>query len=133
MIFVDTSAFLARYIENDQFHDAATAYWDTLASGSTPCVTSNFVIDETITLLARRTTGRFATERARQIYASAALQVLRPDEADETAAVVILERYADHEFSFTDCLSFVLMRRHRISEAFTFDAHFSVAGFSVRP
>ena len=133
MIFVDTSAFLARHIERDQFHKAANAYWKTLASSSIPCVTSNFVIDETITLLTRCATGRFAAERARQIYASTALQILRPDEADETSAVLMLERYADHGISFTDCVSFAIMRRHRIAEAFTFDQHFAVAGFTIKP
>lgn len=133
MIFIDTSAFLARHIEHDQFHDAAIAYWNTLASSNTPCVTTSFVIDETITLLARRTTGRFAAERARRIYASTALQILRPDEADETSAVLLLERFAGHGVSFTDCVSFVLMRRYRIVDAFTFDGHFAVAGFVIKP
>ncbi len=133
MIFVDTSAFLARYIEHDQCHNAATAYWKTLAASSIPCVTSNFIIDETITLLARRTTSKFAAQRARQIYASTALQILRPDERDEISAVLLLEQYADHGISFTDCVSFTIMKRHRIMEAFTFDQHFTVAGFSIKP
>jgi predicted nucleic acid-binding protein len=133
VIFVDTSAFLARYFERDQFHHAATAYWKTLATSSIPCVTSNFVIDETITLLARRATGHFAAERARRIYASTALQILRPDDVDETSAVLLLERYADHGISFTDCVSFAIMRRYRIADAFTFDDHFTVAGFTIKP
>lgn len=133
MIFVDTSAFVARYIERDQFHKDAVAYWETLASSSIACVTSNFIVDETITLLTRRTTGHFAAERARQLYASSALHILRAVEADETAAVAILEQYAGEGVSFTDCVSFALMKRHRITEAFTFDDHFADAGFITKP
>jgi hypothetical protein len=38
--------------------------------------TSNHVIDETLTLLARRADYAFARERAEAIYASAALEIL---------------------------------------------------------
>jgi predicted nucleic acid-binding protein len=113
VIFVDTSAFIARYLVRDQFHNAASDYWKSLASSSVGCVTSNFVVDEVVTLLSRRTTTHFAAERARQIYSSRVLHIFRPDEADETSAVAILEQYADREISFTDCVSFALMRRHK--------------------
>lgn len=133
MIFVDTSAFLARYVSRDQHHSAAVDYWQEIASSNEPCCTSNFVIDELLTLLARRTNGEFAAERARHLYASEALQILRPNESDETAAVIFLERYADNNVSFTDCVSFVLMKRHKIVKAFAFDTHFKLAGFTVCP
>ena len=131
MIFIDTSAFLARYIARDQYHSRAMAQWNLLASTNIPCVTSNFVIDELVTLLTRRASPRFAAERARQIYASSSLQILRPDAADEAAAVILLEQHAGLTLSFTDCVSFALMRRHGIADAFTFDEHFRSVGFTV--
>lgn len=36
---------------------------------------------------------------------------------------------ADKEWSLTDCISFVLMRREAVSEALTGDCHFEQAGF----
>ena len=77
--------------------------------------------------------GSLAAVRARQIYASAALQILQPDESDETNAILLLEQYDVHRTSFTDCVSFAIMKRHRITEAFTFDHHFKVAGFFIKP
>jgi uncharacterized protein len=133
VIFVDTGAFLARYIERDQHHAAAVATWSKLAESSLTCFTSNLVISETLTLLARRTDYRFAAERARQLYSSNALQVLRPELAVETAAVVLLEKFADQKVSFCDCVSMVLMQRARLRDVFTFDGHFKLAGFNVRP
>lgn len=64
MIFIDTGAFMARYIERDQFHDTATKHWWGLRNDRRHCFTSNFVLDETITLLARGSTYQFAAERA---------------------------------------------------------------------
>ena len=64
MIFVDTGAFLARYVERDQYHDAAIEHWRVLQKDRRQLFTSSFVLDETFTLLARRTTYPFAVERA---------------------------------------------------------------------
>lgn len=133
MILIDTGAFLARYIDRDQHHDEAIAFWHELARIRTPCFTSNLVLSETLTLLARRTDYRFAAERAHQLYSSNVLQILRPDASDESAAIVLFEKYADQHVSFCDCVSFVLMRRLGIPDAFTFDGHFAIAGFNIRP
>ena len=133
MIFVDTSAFLARYIAGDQHHAAATQYWEVLADSDEACITSNFVIDELLTLLVRRTSIAFAADRARLIYSSTALLILRPDESIEVAAVILLSQFAKPDVSFTDCVSFALMRRHGVSDAFTFDSDFTIAGFRIKP
>lgn len=129
MIFVDTGAFLARHLSRDQHHAVATAAWAKLASQKARLVTSNFVIDETLTLLARRTDPAFAVQRGRALYASTSLTILRPDSADEVAALERMHKLADHEVSFTDAVSFVLMARHGLTTAFTFDRHFADAGF----
>ena len=133
MIFIDTGAFLARYIERDQYHDAATEHWRTLQSDRRQTFTSNFALDEMFTLLARRSTYQFAVERARNLFESTSLSILRPDENDELAALELFYKYADQGVSFTDCVSFVLMKKRNIKCAFSFDRHFTLAGFDVEP
>jgi predicted nucleic acid-binding protein len=133
VIFVDTGAFLARYLPRDNRHVRAARSWKALARRDWKCYTSSFVLDETFTLLARRSSYAFAAERARAIYASKALQILRPAADDEHQALVLFEKYADQEVSFTDCISFTLMKRQHIRRAFAFDRHFKDAGFEVWP
>lgn len=133
MIFIDTGAFLARYIERDQYHDAATDHWQTLHNDRRQCFTSNFVLDETITLLARRSSYEFAAERARNLFESTSLSILRPNASDELAALGLFRKFADQNVSFTDCVSFVLMNKRNITCAFSFDRHFTIAGFDVEP
>ena len=133
MISIDTGAFLARYIERDQCHDAATDHWQTLQNDRRQCFTSNFVLDETITLLARRSTYDFAAERARNLFESTLLSILRPDKNDELAALELFQKYADQSASFTDCISFVLMEKQNVKCAFSFDRPFAIAGFDVEP
>ena len=129
MIFIDTGAFLARYLEQDQYHVVSLASWERLRGSASPCATSNLVLSETFTLLARRAGYDFAATRARLILASRVLKLLRPDAADERKALEFFEKYADQKVSFTDCLSFALMKKEKLRQAFTFDQHFEYAGF----
>ena len=131
MIFIDTGAFLGRYIKKDQYHKKALSGWRRLSREIQPLYTSNFVLDETFSLLTRRAGYAFAAERARAIYSSEILTILRPEEQDERSALHLFEKYGDQEVSFTDCISFVLMQNSEITQAFTFDKHFRYAGFEL--
>ena len=130
-MFIDTGAFLSRWVARDQHHEASRAAWATIDKQQYRLITSNFVLDETFTLLARRTSYRFAAERARHILTSDALVILRPDAEDELEALRWFEKFADHAVSYTDATSFVLMRQHRITQAFSFDRDFTDAGYTL--
>lgn len=133
MIFVDTGAFVARYILQDAYHRKARRAWAEVERSRSRCFTSSFVLDETFTLLGRRSSYAFAADRARALLNSAALAILRPDADDEQRALDLFAKFADQRVSFTDCVSFTLMQRHRLERAFTFDRHFVDAGFEVIP
>lgn len=47
------------------------------------------------------------------------------------AALVTRDKKHTHGYSFTDCLSFVVMADHGIQEAFATDRHFNEAGFTA--
>jgi len=48
---------------------------------------------------------------------------------DELKALQWMCKYADQRISFIDCVSFAILRRHRIRTTFTFDRRFKLAGF----
>ena len=133
MIFIDTGAFIARHLQRDQYHQAAATHWALLAADERPCVTTNFVVDETITFLARRSTYDFAAARAEAIYHSNELRIFRPDRQDELSALELFGKYSDQSVSFTECVSFATMDKLGITAVFTFDHHFRIAGFDVEP
>lgn len=133
MIFVDTGAFLARYLARDQHHAAARDAWSRLPKHPWSVHTSNFVLDETFTLLGRWAGPEFAADRAEALLSSTALAILRPDAGDELEALALFRKFGDQQASFTDCVSFALMRRHGIERAFAFDRHFVHAGFELWP
>ena len=51
----------------------------------------------------------------------------------EEVAYQILKRHRDQDFSFTDAVSFALMRKAKIEKAFAFDRHFRTLGFFLVP
>jgi predicted nucleic acid-binding protein len=130
-LFVDTGAFLAKEIANDQHHAAATEHWRDLSSARTALYSSEHVLDETMTLLARRTTYAWAADWGRDALASG-ISWLRADEMEWKQALRLMQKFADQGVSFTDCVSFVLMRREGLREVFGFDGHFTAAGFRLR-
>ncbi len=129
MVFIDTGPFLARFLSSDSQHRAVVEVWKRLPGR--PLFTSNHVVDETLTLLGRRADYQFAAEQADAIYGSDALEILYSGPDEEREAVEIFRKFADQKVSFTDCVSFVLMKRRRIRTAFTLDRHFEAAGFQI--
>jgi len=133
MIFIDTNAWLGRLHPRDQYHRLASDTWREIALHEEPCSTSSLVLGELFTLLGRRVGHRSAAQRAREIYRSDAMAILRPTEDDEMKALAYFEKFADQGVGFADCVSFALMRRHRIKRVFSFDRHFALAGFEAVP
>ena len=133
MLFIDTGAFIAKFLPADQFHIKATEIWKQLDKKQSKIVTSNFVLDETLTLLARRSSYEFAAEIAQALYSSEATKIVRPTLETELSALTFFEKFSDQKISFTDCISFVVMANVRIETALTFDRHFVQAGFRRLP
>lgn len=131
-LFIDTGAFLAKEIVADQHHLRAAGLWRSLQEESPQLYSSQHILDETATLLARRTSYAWAAEWGQDVLA-AGIQWLTPDEKDLLAAFLQMRKFADQAVSFTDCLSFVLMRKQRLRHVFGFDSHFTAAGFRLWP
>ncbi len=131
MTFVDTGAWVARFSRRDQYHARAIQLWAKLKSSGEQIATSDAVFVETIALLARKIGPSAAVEAGRFLHAWSNLRFIRAEKSDEAAALILLEKFADQDVGFVDCLSFVLMRRERIKTACTFDRHFETAGYSV--
>lgn len=128
-IFIDTGAFLAKYIAKDQYHKSAIDTWNKLQKSNGKFFTSIFILNEMITLLGRWVSPEFSMKKAYGIYDSNSFIILRPDKSDELRALEFYSKYKDKNIGFTDCISFALMKKYKIEQAFSFDRHFNDAGF----
>ena len=129
-IFVDTGAWYALVDNRDPAHEKASAFF---VHNTIPLITSNYVFDETVTLLRKKVGWQTAFDFGERVRSSERLQIMPILETDEQKGWTIFARYRDQDFSYTDCTSFAIMQRLKISTAFTFDHHFRVMRFNVVP
>jgi len=134
VIFVDTSAWYAREVEDDIKHNEALEFGERLGRDEFGAiVTTDYVLDETITLLRMRRGAEPALRFARKVEGSRSVKVIWVDKSIFDYALEILAKSGDERWSFTDCTSFAAMRQLRIGKAFTFDEHFKTAGLQLLP
>ncbi len=126
---MDSAGFLALWDASDEHHRAAVDLQQELREKKRRFLTTEYVADETATLLLIRHSHRAASDFLDTIERSEALRLEWIDPARFHAAAVWFRRHTDKEWSFTDCVSFALMRELRLRDAFTTDHHFRQAGF----
>lgn len=131
-IFVDTSAYFALTDRRDENHRVAVRIIHQLVREGTEFLTTNYVVAETHTLLLNRIGYITALQVIEELYKSQT-RIYRVKEAEEQRALHIIRTYTDKEFSLVDAISFATMERFHVTQAFTFDHHFSQYGFSLLP
>ena len=96
-------------------------------------VTTNLVVAETHQLLLVRDYRGTALEFLKYARTPGLWVVHSTPEIEDRAVRDWIQRFADHDFSLCDAVSFVVMRERGIREALTFDRHFASAGFGMLP
>ncbi len=128
-IFVDTSAWVALADKDDTYHKKAASIYPSLLKTHRSLITSNLVIAETYVLILNVLGYKAALNFLTRIKASPRILKIYSGEDIEAEAEKILTKYVDQDFSYTDAVSFVIMKRLKIKKAFCFDKHFLTAGF----
>ena len=132
-IFVDSSAWIALADRGDSHHKAVAAAYPLIFKNYKALVTSNLVLAETYIVLLKEMGHQVALEFLERIKASPRILKIYSNEDVEAEAGQILSKYSDQDFSYTDAVSFVIMKRQGIKKAFSFDKHFTIAGFANLP
>jgi predicted nucleic acid-binding protein len=133
LLFVDTAGWMACADGSDPSHCKTVAVRDSWLEGGGLFVTSDYVADETLTLLRIRLGIDAAEAWWQQVDGSSRVRWEYVSLARADKARGLFFRYRDKAFSFTDCTSFVLMRELKLREALTTDHHFVQAGFGIKP
>ena len=130
-LFVDTSAWLALNDRNDQYHSKAAAKSAEIKRHRIELITSEYVLDESITLIRYRVSHQAAVIFGNSLLNSNIVRVEDVSAEDRFKAWEMFKKFEDKELSFTDCTSFVLIKNLRLQKAFTFDEHFRQMRFEV--
>lgn len=132
-LFVDTAGWMACADGADPAHRPACTARDTALEQGSILVTTDYVIDETLTLIRKRLGLGAAEAWWEQIEGSSRLRwewigVTRAEKARR-----VFFRHRDKDYSFTDCTSLVVMQELKLRQALTTDKHFRQMGFQVLP
>lgn len=125
--FLDTVGLLALWDEDDQWHGAAESAYQQIVSRRQPAVTTTFVLLECGNASARHPSRGEVCALRRTLELRNELIV--PSNAEWVAAWEAYGRGEAGQAGIVDQVSFLVMRRLGITEAFTNDRHFQAAGF----
>ena len=126
-VFADTFYFLALLNKRDEAHSKAIA----LSSQIEKLVTSEWVFTELADGLASSRHRKMFVETRNELLSDADAQVIPFENQLYEDGIALFHNRADKEWSLTDCISFVLMKRESIVDALTGDHHFEQAGFAA--
>src|SRR5260370_11355039 len=128
-VFLATVGLVALWNVADQWHLAADQAFAQILARRQPIVTTTFVLLECGNTAARRP-FRSKVCRLRETLEQRS-ELIVPTEDDWKQAWADFEQRAAGQAGIVDHVSFVVMRRLGITEAFTHHRHFQAAGFTT--
>jgi predicted nucleic acid-binding protein len=132
-VFVDTGGWMACADRADPAHAPCCAARDGALEAGRALISTDFVIDETLTLIRFRLGLSAANAWWQQIDGSARLRWERVENDRFERARHLFFQYRDKDLSFTDCTSIAVMRELKLTTVITTDRHFQQVGFDVLP
>lgn len=128
-VFLDTVGLLAVWNKQDQWHSAAEAVYKELHRAGRRLLTTPVVLWECGNAAARRPFRSHVNLLRRFLIQEQLL--IEPTAQEIEVAWAAYDRGEAAQAGIVDQVSFVVMRRLGIPEAFTNDRHFQAAGFAT--
>ena len=125
-IFVDTSYFLALVNSRDEFHKHASILADQIEA---KLITTEAVLTEIGNALAKSQWRELAVDTLNDLRDDEDVEILSITPQLFSKALKFYSSRMDKEWGLTDCISFVVMKERKLTDALTTDHHFEQAGF----
>jgi len=127
-VFADTSYYMALFNQDEIAHERALEFSRQTAL---PVVLTDFILLELANALSRRESRRKFVELLSYLRSNPVCRIVPVSKPLFEAGLLLYAQRQDKDWSLTDCISFVVMKRLRLTEALTADRHFEQAGFKV--
>ena len=128
MIFVDSSAIYALADASDDLHELAKSFLSAALQSGEELLTHNYVLLESTALIQSRLGLNIAMSIYEHEFPATVYWVT---ESDHQEAVDVLRQRGRRRLSLVDCMSFVVMRRLGLTQAFAFDSDFEREGIQL--
>jgi len=127
-IFVDTAFVVALVNQKDQYHDQALEL--SRIYENTPLLMTEAVLLEIGNALAKDYKQE-AIETIKAFRTSNEVVIVELNSPLFNKGFEMYEKYQDKAWGLVDCISFVVMRDNKTTDALTTDDHFKQAGFNI--
>lgn len=129
-VFIDTSFYIAFASPRDRWHQEATAIGSKCRG---TMITTEFILVELGNYLCAVSKRRSASQIISMLRSDKRTVIIPASSQMVEAGTSLFNKRGDKSWSLTDCISFALMEKEEIRQAYSFDHHFSQAGFEVFP
>jgi predicted nucleic acid-binding protein len=127
-IFFDSWGWIALVDRKDPYHKTAKPFYEDYVNGGGIPITTDYILDEVLTVLRRRLTHQVVIKFGDGIFRAVTVEKLHLkliDNGRREKAWELFKKYQDKpNISFTDFTSFVVMSEFKIRNVFTGDDHF---------
>jgi predicted nucleic acid-binding protein len=127
-IFFDSWGWIAVADSKDPYHETAKLFFQEYLNGGGIPITTDYILDEVLTVLRRRLTHEVVVKFGEGIFQAVRVEKLRFELINNRRrekAWELFKKYQDKpDISFTDFTSFAVMSEFKIKEVFTGDEHF---------
>lgn len=125
MVFVDTGFWFGLLVKNDPRNQQCTDWFSLLRE---PVVTSDYVVDETLTLLLMRGERTKAIEFGNLVIVGTTVALHMVSEAQFNRSWILFQQLSGAGLSFTDCTSHIVAQDLDVTKIASFDQHFRTTG-----
>jgi hypothetical protein len=127
-VFADSYYYVALLVNTDQAHQQTVEITQRLQA---PILTTVWVLTEVANALASPRFRAAFLNLLDDLRAAPEVTIVPADQDLFERGLELYRHRPDKAWSLTDCISFVVMERERITEALTGDHHFEQAGFTL--
>ncbi|MBM3883395.1 MAG: type II toxin-antitoxin system VapC family toxin [Verrucomicrobia bacterium] len=130
-VFLDTAYAVALASRTDEHHTKALTLAQHIAAHRVRLVTTRAVCLEVGDALARLRFRPTAIRFLESLQGAPTVEIVPASETLCAEAFDLYRQRPDKEWGLTDCMAFVVMTQHGLTEALTTDEHFEQAGFKA--
>ena len=125
-VFIDTSAFIALLVENEQFHQKTVEKYNNYRQQRATFFTSYYILDELYTRLLYFHVSNIKKhiQTIQHAISQNEIKAIQVNDSLFEKSLTVFLKYSEHKISFTDATTFVLYKDFNLDEVFTLDSDF---------
>ncbi len=124
MIFVDTSVFVAFFLNNEKHHEKVDLLFRKFMDSG--FITNHDIVNETLNWFSKKTNPNLTLKIAKNLLSMETIGILETSMEERLTALNFIDKFKDHKLSYTDAISFATINKLGIKKVFSIDSDFNL-------